>query len=132
MAQNANPPLQPLPASVLLAQELARKNLLCKKGNIRTGCQALDEYVLLGGLERGSVVGVSAEEEEMGMLVSLRGRESHFVGTVADSPTDRAPDGGQCAGKQSDGAGNGRHHSAGECVAPEAADGFGPAALCRS
>ncbi|KAK4137058.1 hypothetical protein BT67DRAFT_440059, partial [Trichocladium antarcticum] len=72
MAQNANPPLQPLPASVLLEQELARKNLLCKKGNIRTGCKELDEYVLLGGLERGSVVGVSAEEEEMGMLLGLQ------------------------------------------------------------
>jgi hypothetical protein len=31
----------------------------------------LDDYVLLGGFERGSVVGVSAEEEEVGMVVSF-------------------------------------------------------------
>lgn len=64
-------PLVPLPASVLLEQELARKERLWKKGNLTTGCRELDEYVLLGGFERGSVVGVSAEEEEVGMLVSF-------------------------------------------------------------
>ncbi len=36
-----------------------------------TGCSELDDYLLLGGFERGSVVGVSAEEEEMGLLVSF-------------------------------------------------------------
>jgi hypothetical protein len=41
------------------------------KGNLTTGCGELDEYVLLGGFERGSVVGVSAEGEEMGLRVSV-------------------------------------------------------------
>lgn len=62
--------LQPLPASALLEQELARKDRLCSRGNLLTGCRELDEYVLLGGFERGCVVGVSAEEEDLGMLVS--------------------------------------------------------------
>jgi hypothetical protein len=61
----------PLPASLLLDQDLARKEALAGKGNLLTGCGELDDYVLLGGFERGSVVGVSAEEEEVGMLVSF-------------------------------------------------------------
>lgn len=61
----------PLPASLLLDQELARKEALAAKGNILTGCGELDDYVLLGGFGRGSVVGVSAEEEGVGLLVGL-------------------------------------------------------------
>lgn len=68
---NTNASLQPVPASELLDQELARKERLCRKGNLRTGCRELDEYVLLGGFERGSVVGLSVEEEEMGLSVGL-------------------------------------------------------------
>lgn len=63
--------IQPLPASLLLDQELARKASLSARGNLRTGCSELDDYVLLGGFERGSVVGVSAEEEEVALLVSF-------------------------------------------------------------
>jgi hypothetical protein len=64
--------LQPLSASVLLDQELARKARLRRKGNLMTGCNELDDYVLLGGFERGTVVGLSAEEEELGLSVSSR------------------------------------------------------------
>lgn len=63
-------PLQPVAASELLDRELFGKARLRRKGNVTTGCSELDDYVLLGGFERGSVVGVSAEEEEMGLLVS--------------------------------------------------------------
>ncbi len=62
---------KPLPASLVLDQELARRELLSANGNLMTGCSELDDYLLLGGFERGSVVGVSAEEEEMGLLVSF-------------------------------------------------------------
>ena len=62
---------KPLPASLLLDQELARRESLSANGNLMTGCSELDDYLLLGGFERGSVVGVSAEEEEMGLLVSF-------------------------------------------------------------
>ncbi|KAL2180959.1 uncharacterized protein P884DRAFT_274812 [Thermothelomyces heterothallicus CBS 202.75] len=66
---------QPLPASLLLDREIARKEGLAASGNLMTGCRELDEYVLLGGFERGSVVGVSAEEdgeEEIGLLIGLQ------------------------------------------------------------
>jgi hypothetical protein len=69
---NPHPPIEPpLPASLLLDQDLARKEALAGKGNLLTGCGELDDYVLLGGFERGAVVGVSVEEEEVGMLVSF-------------------------------------------------------------
>lgn len=64
-------PIEPLPASRLLDQDLARKEALAGKGCLLTGCGELDDYVLLGGFERGSVVGVSAEEEDVAMLVSF-------------------------------------------------------------
>ena len=63
---------KPLPASLLLDQELARRGChSAANGNLMTGCSELDHYLLLGGFERGSVVGMSAEEEEMGLLVSF-------------------------------------------------------------
>lgn len=64
----------PVPASVLADRELARRKKLRRqkrKWNILTGCREIDEYVLLGGFERGSVVGVSSEDDEMGLLVSF-------------------------------------------------------------
>lgn len=75
--------MEPLPASLLLDREIARKEALAGKGNVMTGCPELDEYVLLGGLERGSVVGVSAEEEEMSMLVGFQ----TLARLVATEPT---------------------------------------------
>ncbi|KAL2259673.1 hypothetical protein VTK26DRAFT_6554 [Humicola hyalothermophila] len=72
MSQSADAALKPLLASVLLEEELTRKETLGKKGILRTGCNELDEYVLLGGFERGSVVGLSAEEDEVAMLIGLQ------------------------------------------------------------
>ncbi|SPQ19519.1 53f8500f-8201-4620-a17f-1d8ec48babf6 [Thermothielavioides terrestris] len=72
-ASSSHSPFGPLPASLLLDQELARKERLRRRGNLTTGCRELDEYVLLGGFERGSVVGVSAEEEEMGLAEPAAG-----------------------------------------------------------
>ncbi|KAK0633200.1 hypothetical protein B0T14DRAFT_575048 [Immersiella caudata] len=62
----------PLPASVLLDRELSHKSSLRRKGNILTGCPELDEYVLLGGFERGSVVGISSEDEEFALRIGLQ------------------------------------------------------------
>jgi hypothetical protein len=63
--------LDPVPASILLAQEVGRRDELKRRANLLTGCDELDEYVLLGGFERGCVVGISAEQEDLGLLVSL-------------------------------------------------------------
>ncbi|KAG7291764.1 hypothetical protein NEMBOFW57_001784 [Staphylotrichum longicolle] len=70
--------IAPLSVSLLLDRELARKEALAGRGNLMTGCGELDGYVLLGGFERGSVVGVSAEEEEVGLatLAHLLATES--------------------------------------------------------
>ncbi|KAK3363423.1 hypothetical protein B0T25DRAFT_492144 [Lasiosphaeria hispida] len=77
--------LNPLPASTLLDQEFDRRSELKRRGNILTGCAEIDDYVLLGGFERGCVVGVSAEEDDMGMLIGLQ--------TIAHLLTRKSNDG---------------------------------------
>lgn len=65
--QPAAPPrfaLNPVPASVLAANEARRLDAAARLGRLRTGCGGVDDHVLLGGLERGCVVGLSAEEED--------------------------------------------------------------------
>lgn len=64
-------PLEPISASILADQEIQRRNAAVALGACKTGCAELDEYVLLGGFERGNVVGISAEDEEMGVQVSF-------------------------------------------------------------
>ncbi|KAH6604115.1 hypothetical protein Trco_007561 [Trichoderma cornu-damae] len=55
----------PVSASALASVEKQRRDLVRSLGPCRSGCEDLDEYVLLGGgFERGSVVGISAEEED--------------------------------------------------------------------
>ncbi|KAM7184685.1 hypothetical protein V8F33_012843 [Rhypophila sp. PSN 637] len=73
----------PVPASVLVDGELARRRarFTPRTGNILTGCQEIDEYVLLGGFERGSVVGVSSEDDEVGLLIGLQ-TASHLLVTA--------------------------------------------------
>jgi len=68
---HAAPFESPLPASVLLNQQLARQEELRRRGSILTGCSELDQYVLLGGLDRGSVVGISAEDDDVGLRVGF-------------------------------------------------------------
>lgn len=61
--------LEPISASVLADKEARRRDAATALGSCRTGCADLDDYVLLGGFERGSVAGLSAEDEEMGVQV---------------------------------------------------------------
>lgn len=62
-------PLDPVDGLTLFEAEAARRDRLSRKGNCMTGVRELDDDVLLGGFERGCVLGVSAEEEEMALLV---------------------------------------------------------------
>ncbi|KAK4211713.1 hypothetical protein QBC37DRAFT_289577 [Rhypophila decipiens] len=72
----------PVPASVLVDGELARRvRFKPGTGNILTGCKEIDEYVLLGGFERGSVVGLSCEDDEVGLLIGLQ-TASHLLVTA--------------------------------------------------
>ena len=68
----------PLLASALLDQELfrlphSRDDTIAEQqenSRLETGFQEIDEHVLLGGLDRGSVVGISAEEDDFALCVS--------------------------------------------------------------
>lgn len=71
---------EPISGSVLADREVKRRNAAVRLGLCRTGCLELDDYVLLGGLERGSVVGLSAEDEEVGVQVS----KSNQVTAISD------------------------------------------------
>ncbi|KAG5975786.1 hypothetical protein E4U58_007326 [Claviceps cyperi] len=81
-------PLPPLPARILAAQEVRRRNALRERGSCRSGCGDLDTHVLrVGGFERGCVVGVSAEEEEgVGMALGLQVLSRELL----DCPDSRA------------------------------------------
>ncbi|PKK43899.1 hypothetical protein CI102_12503 [Trichoderma harzianum] len=51
-------------ASALASIEKRRRDFVRSLGPCPSGCEDLDVYVLLGGFERGSVVGISAEDED--------------------------------------------------------------------
>ncbi|KAI2467846.1 hypothetical protein F4781DRAFT_400390 [Annulohypoxylon bovei var. microspora] len=65
------PLLEPVSGATLFELETARRGGLRHRGDLKTGSAEIDEKVLLGGFERGQVVGVSAEEAEFGVLVGL-------------------------------------------------------------
>ncbi|KAF4822027.1 hypothetical protein CGCSCA5_v002685 [Colletotrichum siamense] len=78
-------PIEPVSADVLLRRETKRRDALKKRGPVRVGCCEVDEYVLMGGgLERGSVVGVSAESEQMGLIISLQAVATELCGSEGE------------------------------------------------
>ncbi|KAF5596540.1 uncharacterized protein FSUBG_8842 [Fusarium subglutinans] len=64
--------LEPIPAAILVDRELKRRDAIALLGACKTGCEVIDEEVMLGGFERGSVVGISAEDEELGVQLGLQ------------------------------------------------------------
>ncbi|WZH48893.1 uncharacterized protein QYS62_010078 [Fusarium acuminatum] len=66
---SSHPPLEPVSASILAQNEADRRDAVSRLGTCKTGCAIVDEDVLLGGFERASVVGVSAEDEELGVQI---------------------------------------------------------------
>ncbi|KAM0077691.1 hypothetical protein ACKRZS_010030 [Fusarium odoratissimum] len=64
--------LEPIPAAILADKEVKRRDVIALLGACKTGCKVIDEEVMLGGFERGSVVGISAEDEELGVLLGLQ------------------------------------------------------------
>ncbi|KHN98879.1 uncharacterized protein MAM_03341 [Metarhizium album ARSEF 1941] len=65
-------PLAPVPASILAEREAERRNHARRRGYFKTACPEIDDHVLLGGLETGHVVGLSAEEESFGVALGLQ------------------------------------------------------------
>ncbi|SPN99799.1 related to PET191 protein, involved in assembly of cytochrome oxidase [Cephalotrichum gorgonifer] len=63
--------MEPASAAVLADLEQERRDEVGRKGKCGIGCREVDECVLLGGLERGAVVGISSDED-FGVLVSLQ------------------------------------------------------------
>ncbi|KAJ4858531.1 hypothetical protein T069G_06798 [Trichoderma breve] len=60
-------------ASALASTEKRRRDFVRSLGPCPSGCEDLDAYVLLGGFERGSVVGISAEDEDgVGVTLGLQ------------------------------------------------------------
>ncbi|ROW16361.1 hypothetical protein VPNG_02762 [Cytospora leucostoma] len=84
-------PLEPVSGATLFDQEKRRKDGLKKRGNCLTGCRELDHEVLLGGFERGCVVGLSAEEEEMGLVIGLQTIADLFVASLGSSGNRPGP-----------------------------------------
>ncbi|KAI1141133.1 hypothetical protein F5Y05DRAFT_299947 [Hypoxylon sp. FL0543] len=66
------PLLEPVSGATLFELESARRERVRRWGWLRTGCDEIDIKTLLGGFERGEVVGVSAEEAEFGLLVGMQ------------------------------------------------------------
>ncbi|KAF4496572.1 hypothetical protein FAGAP_7269 [Fusarium agapanthi] len=64
--------LEPIPAAILVDKEVKRRDAIALLGACKTGCEVIDEEVMLGGFERGSVVGISAEDEELGVQLGLQ------------------------------------------------------------
>ena len=62
-------PLEPVTAATLAEAEGRRRREARARGACASGCAEVDDCLLLGGLERGCVVGVSAEEEDFGVMV---------------------------------------------------------------
>ncbi|KAK1513532.1 uncharacterized protein CCOS01_14474 [Colletotrichum costaricense] len=65
-------PLEPVSAAVLCSRETKRRDAAVARGRVQVGSQEVDEEVLCGGFERGSVVGLSSESEQMGILISMQ------------------------------------------------------------
>lgn len=75
--------IEPVSAAVLASLEYERRDRVRRKGNCGVGCREVDERVLMGGLERGVVVGVSSETspEDFGLRVGFP-HVSHESGGV--------------------------------------------------
>ncbi|TPX10660.1 uncharacterized protein E0L32_008394 [Thyridium curvatum] len=95
---SADFPLEPVTGKTLFLQDRARRNRLHGLGGCRTGCAELDDEVLLGGFERGRVVGVSAEEDDVGVLLGLQTVAHLLAAAVAGGGS--GGDGGVAAGRE--------------------------------
>lgn len=62
--------LTPVCASMLVDQEATTHDRLARLHSINYGCTELDDVVLRGGLQRGSIVGISATDTDcFGLMV---------------------------------------------------------------
>lgn len=81
---SVSPTSAPVPATIIAELETRRRDANRMLGPCQSGCAEVDDYVLLGGFERGSVVGVSCEDERFGVTVGSR----HFLFSPLGVVTD--------------------------------------------
>ncbi|KAK8024092.1 hypothetical protein PG993_012158 [Apiospora rasikravindrae] len=78
-------PLEPISGSTLYDVEVARREQLHRRGTLATGCGEIDGQVLGGrGFERGSVVGISAEHMDTGLLIGLQTIAHSLLASLGD------------------------------------------------
>ncbi|KAI6778112.1 uncharacterized protein J7T54_001533 [Emericellopsis cladophorae] len=64
--------LEPIPANIIASNEIKRRDVNIDAGRLCVGCSEIDDQVLLGGFERGAVVGVSSEVESFAVKLALQ------------------------------------------------------------
>ncbi|KAJ4140256.1 hypothetical protein NW768_001612 [Fusarium equiseti] len=70
--ESSNSLVEPISASILAEKEAHRRNVAARLGTCKTGCPVVDDDVLLGGFERASIVGISTEDEDLGVQLGLQ------------------------------------------------------------
>ncbi|KAK8099296.1 uncharacterized protein PG998_012537 [Apiospora kogelbergensis] len=84
-------PLEPVSGSTLFDVEVARREQLHRRGTLTTGCAEIDGQVLGGhGFERGSVVGISAEHMDTGLLIGLQTVAHSLLANLGTEPHGHA------------------------------------------
>ncbi|KXH46735.1 hypothetical protein CNYM01_06413 [Colletotrichum nymphaeae SA-01] len=78
-------PLEPVSAAVLCSRETKRRDAAVARGRVQVGSREVDGEVLCGGFERGSVVGLSSESEQMGILISMQALAKTLCGEQPES-----------------------------------------------
>ncbi|KAK4168666.1 hypothetical protein QBC43DRAFT_309387 [Cladorrhinum sp. PSN259] len=66
------------------ALSLLPSNPIARPQPLKTGSPQLDEYTLGGGIQRGSVIGLSTEDEDLGLLISLQTISNLIVSTNSE------------------------------------------------
>ncbi|KAI0130189.1 hypothetical protein BJ170DRAFT_305758 [Xylariales sp. AK1849] len=79
-------PLEPISGSTMYEIEVGRREELKRKGSLRTGCREIDEQVLIDGFERGAVVGISAEDVDIGLIIALQTIAHNLVSIPTGRP----------------------------------------------
>ncbi|KAG9258745.1 uncharacterized protein F5Z01DRAFT_217067 [Emericellopsis atlantica] len=64
--------LEPIPATIIASNEIKRRDVNIDAGRLYVGCSEIDNQVLLGGFDRGAVVGVSSEVESFAGKLALQ------------------------------------------------------------
>ncbi|KAM3426877.1 hypothetical protein MY4824_009766 [Beauveria thailandica] len=77
---------KPVNALMLACKEASLRDRLARFQPVRYGCTELDGALLCGGLQRGSIVGISADVDGFGLLMGLQS----MIRAILDGSANRA------------------------------------------